>query len=135
MKKVLLLILALGICLSAESFAKTMKEAKFSANMTCATCKGKIEKALKAEKGVESVTADVKTKLVTVKYDADVANEAGLKSTVAKLGYAVDAKNAKEACTDKKECKDKKDAGCTDKKEAGCKDSKKCSGKCGDKTK
>lgn len=129
MKKVLLLILALGICLSAESFAKTMKEAKFSANMTCATCKGKIEKALKAEKGVESVTADVKTKLVTVKYDADVANEAGLKSTVAKLGYAVDAKNAKEACTDKK------DAGCTDKKEAGCKDSKKCSGKCGDKTK
>ncbi len=106
------------LAFSADTFAKTVKETKFTANMTCETCKGKIEKALNSEKGVLKSNADVASKAVTVSYDADVVSDAAIKKTVAKLGYTVDGtkeaktmtKDKKGACTDdcKKSCDKKK---------------------------
>lgn len=100
MKKLIFVMLFALLAFSADSFAKTVKEAKFTANMTCETCKGKIEKALKADKGVIKSNADVASKTVTVSYDADVTSESNLKSSITKLGYTVDAtpSNVKSDC-------------------------------------
>lgn len=109
MKKVLLVMLFAFLAFSAESFAKNIKEAKVSANMTCETCKGKIEKALQTEKGVVKSTADVATKTVTVSYDADLTNESNIKGSIAKLGYTVeDVKDTKATKKDKSSCDPKK---------------------------
>lgn len=117
MKKVLFVMLFAFLALSADSFAKSIKEAKFTTNMTCESCKSKIEKALKVEKGVVSSTADVASKTVTVSYDADITNESAIRGSIAKLGYKVEA--AKEV----KATKVGKDANST------C-DPKKCGSKC-----
>lgn len=107
---------------AGELSAKTMKQAKFDTNLHCASCKGKIEKALKAEKGVVRTNADVATKAVTVDYDADITTDVKIKKVVTDLGYTVDGGKADthKSCTDK---------------EDNCKDKTKCSGSCKDKTK
>jgi len=131
MKKTILAFFAALFMLSISVVAQNLKEAKFSANMTCNTCVGKIEKALKAEAGVAKYKADLASKTVTVSYDADKTNENKIKDAIAKLGYTVENVNEIKATkTDVKSTS--KDVCCSDKK-AGCNDSKtgkKCSGKC-----
>lgn len=117
MKKILLVMLFALLAFSADSFAKNVKEAKLTANMTCGTCKGKIEKALNTEKGVLKSSADVASKTVTVSYDADVTNESTIKGSIAKLGYTVDeVKPAKEM----KDCKPSTKSGCSTKCTSSC---------------
>lgn len=117
MKKIILVMLFALLAFSADTFAKTVKEAKFTTNMTCGTCKGKIEKALKTEKGVLKSSADVASKTVTVSYDADVVSEDAIKKSVTKLGYTVG--EAKDCDTDKS----------SKKSDCGTKCTKSCDGK------
>ena len=56
--------------------------------MMCNMCKAHVEKALSALKGVESVTADVAAKAVTVVHTDKVTAEM-MKAAVTNAGYTV----------------------------------------------
>lgn len=58
-----------------------------SQGVTCGSCAGKIEKALKEKAGVASVEVDVDNGRVIVAYDAKVAKSETLAETVTSLGY------------------------------------------------
>ncbi|KAF0221230.1 MAG: heavy metal-binding domain-containing [Geobacteraceae bacterium] len=55
--------------------------------VTCGSCAGKIEKALKEKPGVASVEVDVDSGQVAVAYDAKAAKPEILAETVTALGY------------------------------------------------
>ena len=59
-----------------------------SQGITCGSCAGKIEKALKEKPGVAAVEVDVDTGRVIVTYDAKVAKPDTLAQAVSALGYA-----------------------------------------------
>ncbi|MEJ5245261.1 MAG: heavy-metal-associated domain-containing protein [Bacteroidota bacterium] len=123
MKKLFLGFFVATFLLSLNLFAENIKDAKFSVNMTCETCKGKIEKTLKAEKGVVKYNTDLASKTVSVSYDADKTNEENIKKSIAKLGYTVgnvpeikstktDVKPSNSGCS--KNCTGSKDKKCND---------------------
>ncbi len=120
MKKFLFVMLFALLAIGADAYAKTVKEATFSANMTCVTCKNKIEKTLKSEKGVIKSTADVASKTVTISYDADVTNESNIKNAIVNLGYTVD--EVKDASSKSKP--DAKKSGCSPRCSKSCEGSK-----------
>jgi len=71
----------------------------------CGMCKSTIEKALAFEKGVEKATLDVKTKIVTVQYDADKTNPDQIRQCIAKAGYdADDVKREEKAYSKLSDC-------------------------------
>ena len=61
--------------------------------MVCGTCAEIIEKAVYRLEGVKEVTADVKTKMVTVKYVPEQTNVQTLEMAITDAGY--DANNRK----------------------------------------
>lgn len=131
MKRSVLAVFVALIMLSLSALAANIKEAKFTANMTCNTCVGKIEKALKAESGITNYKADLASKTVTVSYDAEKTNENKIKDAIAKLGYTVENANSIKAT--KTDSKSTTKSGCCSDSKVGCTDSKtgkKCSGKC-----
>lgn len=58
-----------------------------SLGMTCGSCAGKIESALKVKGGVASVGVDVDSGQVLVAYDSQVTNPEALAETVTAAGY------------------------------------------------
>ncbi len=123
MKKLFLGIFVATFLLSLNLFAENIKDAKFSVNMTCEGCKGKIEKTLKAEKGVVKYNTDLATKTVSVSYDADKTNEDNIKNSIAKLGYTVgNAAELKSTKTDVKSTKSGCSKNCTGSKDKKCND-------------
>ena len=66
------------------------KEVKFKTSAICGMCKARIERNLAFEKGVKEATLDVKTKIVTIKYNPDKTDVAKLKANVSKSGYDAD---------------------------------------------
>ena len=57
--------------------------------MHCESCKKKIERDIAFEKGVKSITVDLKEKTVTIKYNADKNTDEKLSEAIKKLGYEV----------------------------------------------
>jgi len=66
-----------------------IKEVKIWAAMHCESCKKKIEREIAFEKGVKSITVDLKEKIVTIKYKADKNSDEKLAEAIKKLGYEV----------------------------------------------
>jgi copper chaperone CopZ len=64
--------------------------AQFKTSAVCDMCKTRIEKSLAYEKGVQSVSLDVPTKVLTVTYRADKTTPAALRTAVQKTGYDAD---------------------------------------------
>ena len=60
---------------------------KIKAKVDCNGCKSKIEKNIAYEKGVKYVNADVKTKIVTIKYKKGKNTNKNLVAAIQKLGY------------------------------------------------
>jgi len=60
---------------------------KIKAKVDCNGCKAKIEKNIAYEKGVKYVNADVKTKIVTIKYKKGKNTNEKLVAAIQKLGY------------------------------------------------
>lgn len=66
--------------------------------MECANCERKVQKNIKFEKGLKEVATDVKTKSVTITYDAEKTNVEKLKAGFKRFNYeAVLVKDAKAA--------------------------------------
>jgi len=87
MKKFVMIFALVAIAYAANAQTGTV-EIKTSA--ICGMCKSTIERALAFEKGVEKSNLDVKTKIVTVQYDAGKTNPDKIRQCIAKAGYNAD---------------------------------------------
>ncbi len=81
------------------------KVVTIDASMSCQGCKKTIETGLAQEAGVKSVVANLRTKKVTVTYNANETNEGALVEGIEKLGYS--ASVSKEQPEKEKEKKQK----------------------------
>ncbi|WP_420146747.1 heavy-metal-associated domain-containing protein [Spirosoma sp.] len=66
------------------------KEVKIKTSAICGMCKARIERNLAFEKGVKEADLDVKTKIVTIKYNPAKTDVAKLKANISKTGYDAD---------------------------------------------
>ena len=76
--------------------AKDIKSVVFTTNpeMHCEGCENKIKGNLRFEKGVKNIITDLKTKTVTIEYDADKTNVQNLIKGFKKIKY--EAKEVKK---------------------------------------
>ena len=84
---------------SVALFAKDIKTVVFTTNpqMHCENCEKKIKGNLRFEKGVKNIITDLKTKTVTIEYDADKTNVQNLIKGFKKIKYeASEVKKDKE---------------------------------------
>ena len=73
------------------------KEVKIKTSAICGMCKARIERNLAFEKGVKESTLDVKSKIVTIKYNSAKTDVAKLKANISKTGYDAEEVLADEA--------------------------------------
>ena len=73
------------------------KEVKIKTSAICGMCKARIERNLAFEKGVKEADLDVKTKVVTIKYNPGKTDVARLKANISKTGYDAEEVLADEA--------------------------------------
>jgi len=73
------------------------KEVKIKTSAICGMCKARIERNLAFEKGVKESTLDVKSKIVTIKYNPAKTDIAKLKANISKTGYDAEEVMADEA--------------------------------------
>ena len=100
MKKVL--VLGAMMLTAVVGMAKDTKTVVFTTNpeMHCESCENKIKGNLRFEKGVKNIITDLKTKTVTIEYDADKTNVQNIIKGFKKIKYeATEVK--KEATKDK----------------------------------
>jgi len=69
--------------------AKDIKTAIFTTNpeMHCESCENKIKGNLRFEKGIKSIKTDLKSKTVTIQYDADKTNVQNIIKGFKKIKY------------------------------------------------
>lgn len=85
-----------SLFLLSNSFASTStgddkeKEVKIKTSAICGMCKARIERNLAFEKGVKEADLDVKSKVVTIKYNPAKTDVAKLKANISKTGYDAD---------------------------------------------
>jgi periplasmic mercuric ion binding protein len=79
-------------------------------SVMCGSCKDRIEKGLKSEKGINKATVDVETKTVTVKFDGTKTDPDKIREKISKLGYDADKLLADKTAYDKLPACCKKDA-------------------------
>lgn len=88
MKKTLLLavvaVLFSGVQLSAKELRKIVFKVE---QMECGNCENKVKKNISFEKGVKKLETDLKTRTVTVTYDAEKTDIQKLKDGFAKFKY------------------------------------------------
>ena len=104
-------VAAFIIGLAAPSMAATLKEIKIKVFMDCEGCKSKIEKELPKAEGVSKVSADLKSKIVTINYDPAKTNKDKLVAAIEKIGYKTEFSTAPAKHDCSKECSGKKAPG------------------------
>lgn len=74
---------------AAVGLAKDIKTAVFTTNpeMHCESCENKIKGNLRFEKGIKSIKTDLKSKTVTIQYDADKTNVQNIIKGFKKIKY------------------------------------------------
>ena len=82
------LLFALALVMSAFTLAS--KTVKIQTNAVCEMCKDRIETAIGALDGVESVRLDLTTKKVKISYDDKKQSEASLRMAITKIGYSAE---------------------------------------------
>lgn len=94
MKKMLLL--SAVMLTAAASLAKDIRTVVFTTEpeMHCQSCENKIKGNLRFEKGIKSIETDLKSKTVTIRYDADKTNVQNIVKGFRKIKYeAAEVKN------------------------------------------
>ena len=113
-----LLIFAFSYSISAQD----LQSVKIKTSAQTELCKEKIENTLAYEKGVKDVELNLKTKVVTVKYNESKTNYENLLAAITKIGYNADDVKADKKAYSKLPDECKKSSGST----TNC--SKTCSG-------
>lgn len=89
------LLLLCSLTFTAQAQTKPGTETvKFKTSAVCDMCKARLEKSLAYEKGVQSATLDVPTKVLTVTYNTAKTTPAALRTAVQKTGYDADDQTA-----------------------------------------
>lgn len=103
MKKITVFLLFFLLTSLSSSFAGSSKDkdVKIKTSAICGMCKARIERNLGLSKGVKEATLDVKTKVVTVKYNPDKTDENTIRSIISKTGYDADDVPAVQSAHDK----------------------------------
>jgi copper chaperone CopZ len=91
--KITILIMALFLAVNVQA-AKVKSVIKTS--IVCNTCKNMIESALKKQKGINSVKADITTAKVKVVYDDAAISLSTIEDIIVKLGYDANDKKKDE---------------------------------------
>ena len=89
MKKLIFLILALGILTTSQSFAQKTENnvVCFKSNMHCENCQSTITEYLKFEKGVKDLKVDHVTNTIMIEYKTDKNNDEKFAKAIEKKGY------------------------------------------------
>ncbi|MBO7419208.1 MAG: heavy-metal-associated domain-containing protein [Bacteroidaceae bacterium] len=97
MKKVL--VLSAMMLTAMVALAKDIKTVVFttSPEMHCENCEKRIKGNLRFEKGIKSIVTDLKTKTVTIQYDAEKTNVQNIVKGFEKIKY--EAKEVKKKAT------------------------------------
>jgi mercuric ion binding protein len=74
----------------AKAKGPATETVQFKTSAVCDMCKARIEKSLAYEKGVQSATLDVPSKVLTVTYRTDKTTAPALRTAVQKTGYDAD---------------------------------------------
>lgn len=78
----------IALLLTATAFAGNIKTAVLNLqNMTCATCKITVRKALEKVDGVKQINVDFDKKTATVSFDADKTNPSMLTKAATDAGF------------------------------------------------
>lgn len=89
-----LAIIAIFTVTSLNSYSqekgKKTEEIVVKTSVVCGMCKDRVEHDLSFEKGVKSVSVDLDTKNVTVKYDPNKTDPDKLRKAISKIGYDAD---------------------------------------------
>ena len=92
-------VLFVALALATVCFGKDIKTVvlKTQPEMHCANCEKKIKENVRFEKGVKSIKTDLKTKTVTIEYDAEKTNVQNIIQGFKKIKYeAFEVKKDKE---------------------------------------
>ena len=98
MKRIWIALVAVLLCATTVT-AKDIRTAVFKVSqMKCENCVKKIQQNIRFEKGLKSCTTDLKTKTVTIVYDAEKTDTDKLKNGFKKFHYEAEfVKETKEA--------------------------------------
>ena len=92
-------VLFVVLALATVCFGKDIRTVVLTTlpEMHCANCEKKIKENIRFEKGVKSIKTDLKTKTVTIEYDADKTNVQVIIKGFKKIKYeASEVKKDKE---------------------------------------
>ena len=92
-------VLFVVLALATVCFGKDIRTVVLTTlpEMHCANCEKKIKENIRFEKGVKSIKTDLKTKTVTVEYDAEKTNVQNIIKGFKKIKYeATEVKKEKE---------------------------------------
>lgn len=94
-------VLFAALAIAAICNAKDIKTVvlKTQPEMHCANCEKKIKDNIRFEKGIKSITTNLKDKTVTVEYDADKTNIPNIINGFKKINY--EASEVKDASSKK----------------------------------
>ena len=92
-------VLFFALALATVSFGKDIKTIvlKTQPEMHCANCEKKIKENIRFEKGIKSITTNLKDKTVSIEYDAEKTNVQDIIKGFKKIKYeATEVKKEKE---------------------------------------
>jgi len=90
MKNPINYLLLLIVMLSSGTSAMAQDTLNIVTSAQCGSCKKLLEHDMRFEKGVESVSLNVDTKVLTVVYNSDKTTPEKLRTAVSKIGYDAD---------------------------------------------
>ena len=84
-------VLFVALALATVCLGKDIKTVVFTTNpeMHCANCEKKIKEIIRFEKGVKSITTNLKDKTVIIEYDAEKTNVQNIIKGFKKIKYEV----------------------------------------------
>ena len=84
-------VLFVALALATVCLGKDIKTVVFTTNpeMHCANCEKKIKENIRFEKGVKSITTNLKDKTVIIEYDAEKTNVQNIIKGFKKIKYEV----------------------------------------------
>lgn len=87
--KTRMIMLALAVGMSVASFAKDIRTVVLTTapQMHCENCENRIKSNIRFEKGIKEIVTDLKSKTVTIKYDAEKTNVKNIIAGFAKISY------------------------------------------------
>lgn len=96
-----MLLLSAMMLTAAAGLAKDIRTVVFTTEpeMHCQSCENKIKGNLRFEKGIKSIETDLKSKTVTIRYDADKTNVQNIIKGFRKIKYEATEVRSKPAKT------------------------------------